>query len=207
GRVDVVTVRADGLGGGGNLVGRAVVGGDLGVHLDLRVGGQALAPGGVVQVVELGQVGGVHLVLEDEDIGVGGGRAGHVATDEPVVKVLTRQLRTGGAGHLGQVTSGRLDNVVPVGVGKLAEQFHVQCRVLLLTDRRLGPHLRVVEHPLVVGADRPVLQVGRELGVGGVGKHAIGAVPIADRVTGRVGAGAVRSVGVEEVAGGRRIYL
>src|SRR5690348_11304852 len=81
GRVDVVAVRADGLGGGGHLVGGAVVGGELGVYLDLRVGGQGLVAGGVVQVVELGQVGGVHLVLDDEGVGIGGGRTGDVAAD------------------------------------------------------------------------------------------------------------------------------
>ena len=173
-----------GFGGGGHLAGGAVVGGDLGVHLDLGVGSQGLVAGGVEEVVELGQVGGVHLVLEDEDVGVGGGRPGHVAADEPAVEVLTRELRAGGAGHLGQVAGRNLDDAVSVGVGKLGEQLHVQRRVLLLVDRGLGPHLHVILNPLVVGADRAVLEVGRELGVGGVDKHAVGAESVADGVTG-----------------------
>jgi len=83
-------------------------------------------------------------------------------------------LRAGGAGDQGQVAAVGLDDLEPVGVGKLAELLHVQTRVLLLVQRGQGPVLGVVHDPGVGRGDRVAGDVGRELGVGVVHQHAGG---------------------------------
>src|SRR5579863_7110574 len=90
---DVEAIGVDRLGGGGHLLGGAVVGGQFGVHEHLRVGGQGLPAGTCEQRVVLGHVGGVHLVLEHIHVGRGGGRTGDVAVDVPLVQVLAGQFR------------------------------------------------------------------------------------------------------------------
>src|ERR1700748_3450800 len=78
GRVDVDAVGVGGLGGGGHLAGGAVGGGDFGVGDDGRVGGLRLGAGVAVEKVELGDVGRVDLVLDDDHVTSGRGGAGDV---------------------------------------------------------------------------------------------------------------------------------
>src|SRR5579859_809387 len=205
GGADVDALGGGGLGGGGHLAGGAVAGGHLGVHGDRRVGRLRLEAGVAVEVVELGRVGGVHLVLDHEEVGGGGGRAGDVAAQVPVVQVLTGHLRAGRAGDQAQVAAGGLDDLEPVGVGELAELLHVQRRVLLLIDRCLGPVLQVVHDPAIRRGDRVAGNVGGELRVGAVCQHAGGGESVAHRGRGRERPGGKGAGRVEEMAGdGRR---
>src|SRR5207248_4586177 len=93
---DVEAIGVDRLGGGGHLAGGAVVGGQFGVHDDLRVGGQGLLTGVAEQPVVFGRVGGVHLILDDDHVGRSGSRPGNVTADVPVVQVLAGQFRAAG---------------------------------------------------------------------------------------------------------------
>src|SRR6202035_3478578 len=133
----------DRLGGGGHLTSAAVVGGQLGVRDDLRVGGQGLLAGIVEQRGVLGRVGGVHLILDDDHVRRRGSRPGNVTADVPVVQVLAGKFRAGGAGagHVAEVAGGSLDDLVPVDVRELAELGQVFAGVELLGDRGLRPFL------------------------------------------------------------------